>query len=259
MQKESEPKDILLSVVIPSFNEASKIGPFLDDVYHYLERRSFSAEIIVVDDASTDSTHSVLNQFAASHPISMLQNDTNSGKGYSVKRGVMASRGKFILFMDADGAYSISSLDAFLTPLLEGKYDIVVGNRRISDSRFVMSPRHLPYVYLRHLLGQMFNWFTTMVVLSGYTDTQCGYKCFSRKAAMEIFGLQRIKGFCFDVEILFVARRLGYRCLEVPVTFHYDGEPSSVRLFPHAFHFLLDLVSIRLNHILRRYNVGKSR
>jgi dolichyl-phosphate beta-glucosyltransferase len=257
MQAKPDPEDILLSVVVPSFNEGSKIGAFLQDVQYYLERQSFHAEIVVVDDASTDSTSMVLNQFEESYPICIIRNDINSGKGYSVKKGVIASRGKFILFMDADNAYPISSLNDFLLPLLGGEYDIAMGNRRMDSSRFLMSPRYLPYVYVRHLLGQIFNMFTRMIVLPRYTDTQCGYKCFSREAAMEVFRLQRIKGFCFDVEMLFIAAKLGYRCVEVPVTFYYDGEPSTVRLFPDALYFLLDLARIRLNNILGRYDVGK--
>lgn len=258
MQAKFGHEDILLSVVIPSFNEGSKIGAFLQDVQYYLEQQNFHAEIVVVDDGSTDSTQEVLNQLRESYPICILRNDMNSGKGYSVKEGVMASSGKFILVMDADNAYIISSLNDFLTPLIGGEYDIAVGNRRINSSRFVLSPKYLPYVYVRHLLGQIFNMFTRMIVLQGYTDTQCGYKCFSREAAIEIFRMQRIKGFCFDVEVLFLAAKLGYRCVEVPVTFYYDGEPSNIRLFPDALYFLLDLVKIRFNDIMKRYDLGKN-
>ncbi len=257
MQAKPESEDILLSVVLPSFNEGEKIGAFLKDIQHCLERQDFKAEIIVVDDASTDSTYKVLNQFKESHPIRILRNDTNSGKGHSIKQGALAARGKFILTMDADNAYPISSLYDFLSPLLRDECDIVLGNRRINASRFVLSPKHLPYVYVRHLLGQLFNMFTRSIVLPKYTDTQCGCKCFSREAAMNILKLQSIKGFCFDVEVLFLAEKLGYRCVEVPVTFYYDGEPSSVRIFPHAFYYLLDMVRIRFNDIMGRYNVDK--
>jgi len=250
--------DILLSVVLPCYNEEEKIGSLLQDIQHYLEQQDFNAEIIVVDDRSTDSTHKILNQFCKSHPIGILRNETNSGKGYCVKRGVMASRGKYILFMDADRAYSISALYDFLTPLLRGECDVVLGNRRIHRSRFVLSPKYLPYIYLRHLLGQIFSVLSRWIVLPRYTDTQCGYKCFSRKAGVRIFELQRTKGFCFDVEFLFLAEKLGYRCMEVPVIFHYDGEPSSVRLFPHSLYYLLDLIRIRFNDSMGRYNVKKT-
>jgi dolichyl-phosphate beta-glucosyltransferase len=255
----SDAEDVFLSVVIPSFNEGAKIGAFLREVQTYLKQQHFRTEIVVVDDASTDSTYDVLRRFSEFHPIRILRNSTNSGKGYSVKEGVMASRGRFLLVVDADRAYAISSLNDLLTPLLGGKYDIAVGNRRMNSSRFVLSPRFLPYVYFRHLLGEIFNIFTRMVVLKGFTDTQCGFKCFSRKAAVDIFGLQRITGFCFDVEVLFLAAKRGYRCVEVPVTFYYNGEPSSIRLFPDALHFLLDLVRIRFNNFIGRYNLGKNR
>ncbi len=255
----SDAEDVFLSVIIPSFNEGLKIGAFLKEVQTYLEQQQFRTEIVVVDDASTDSTYDILTNFCESYTIRILRNSTNSGKGYSVKEGVMASRGRFLLVVDADGAYPISSLHGLLTPLLEGKYDIAVGNRRMNSSRFVLSPRHLPYIYFRHLLGEIFNIFTRMVVLKGFTDTQCGLKCFSRKVATEIFALQHIRGFCFDVEVLFLAAKRGYRCVEVPVTFYYNGEPSSIRLFPDALHFLLDLVRIRFNNFVGRYNLGKNR
>jgi dolichyl-phosphate beta-glucosyltransferase len=257
VQAKPESKDILLSVVLPAFNEEAKIGALLHDIKYRLERHNYKAEIIVVDDASTDATYKVLSQFSESYPICILQNSSNSGKGYSVKKGVMASSGRFLLVMDADGAYTLSSLNDFLVPLLGGEYDIAAGNRRLYTSRFVMSPRHLPYVYVRHLIGLTFNMFAKIIVLKRYTDTQCGYKCFCREAATKIFRLQRVKGFCFDVEVLFLAKKLGYRCVEVPVTFHYDGERSSVRLFAHSLHYLFDLIRIRLNDILGRYPVGK--
>ncbi|MBW1742195.1 MAG: glycosyltransferase [Deltaproteobacteria bacterium] len=259
MQAKPESKDILLSVVLPAFNEETEIGALLQDIKYRLQSQNYSAEIIVVDDASTDSTYKILSQFNESYPIYILRNSSNSGKGYSVKKGIMASSGRFILVMDADGAYSLSSLNDFLVPLLGGEYDIAVGNRRLHSSRFVMSPRHLPYIYVRHLIGLTFNMVAKMIVLGRYTDTQCGYKCFCREAATKIFRLQRTKGFCFDVEVLFIAKKLGYRCLEVPVTFHYDGEQSSVRLFAHSLHYLFDLIRIRLSDMLGRYPAGKDK
>ena len=156
--------------------------------------------------------------------------------------------------MDADSAYDIKSLNDFLKPLLEEKCDIAIGNRRLRRSRFVLRPKYLPYVYARHLIGKIFNLFSRMIVLPGFTDTQCGYKCFRRNPAVDIFRRQRLKGFCFDVEVLFLAVKLGYRCLEVPVTFYYHGEPSSIRVFPHSLYFMLDLARIRINDFLRRYD-----
>ena len=253
-QGKSEPEDILISLVIPVFNQEAEIGSFLESIYSYLAQQSFHAEIIVVDDASTDSTSEVLEKISSSQLVRILRNNINSGKGYSVKQGVMVSKGRFVLVMDGDGAYDISTMDHLLSPLLEDKCDVVLGSRRIEHSRFVLSPKYLPYVYIRHLLGQIFNFFTRITVLPKFNDTQCGYKCFSRKAAADIFSRQRVKGFCFDVEVLFLAIKLGYRCLEIPVTFYYHGEPSTVRLLPDSLYLLRDLVRIRLNDILGRYD-----
>jgi dolichyl-phosphate beta-glucosyltransferase len=255
MGSNQEIRTPLLSVVIPAFNQGPEIRLFLENVRDYLDTQEFQSEILVVDDASTDATYEFISEFKAIQSFRIFKNSSNHGKGYSVKKGVMASRGTYILVVDADSAYNISSLNNFLTPLRKGKCDIALGNRRMSHSRFVLRPKYLPYIYVRHLTGVMFNLIARTIVLPGFMDTQCGYKCFSRNAALDIFKRLRITGFCFDVEALSLAVKLGYRCLDVPVTFYYYGEPSSIRVFPHALHFLRDLVLIRRNMILGVYDV----
>ena len=245
----------LLSVVIPSFNEGDKIRFFLETAKGYLDTRGFKYEILVVDDASTDSTWQTTSRLAKDPPFTFLRNETNHGKGYSVKKGVLASHGSYILTIDADSAYRISDLNDMLEPLLKDQCDISLGNRRMPQSRFVLRPKFLPYIYIRHLTGLIFNAIVRAAVLPDFTDTQCGYKCFKRHAAMDIFERQHIEGFCFDVETLSLAVRLGYRCVDVPVTFYYSGEPSSIRLFPHALHFLKDLLKIRRNLCSGIYHV----
>lgn len=256
----------LLTVVMPTYNKGPAIGVFLAEVIHYLSAQDFLSEVVVVDDASKDETWKIVMQLSSKQetsgwagklPLTPLRNRCNQGKGHSLKKGVMASRGRFILTMDGDNAYHISDLKHFLNALQSGPFDIAVGNRRLPESRFVLSPTRLPYVYFRHLTGVWFNFVTRKTLLPGFTDTQCGFKCFRRKAAVDIFGRQRIKGFCFDVEVLYLAQELGYRCADVPVTFYYDGEPSSVRLFPDAFRFLLDLARIHTNMRRGRYGIRK--
>ena len=244
----------LLSVVIPSFNEGHQIKLFLNNVRDYLGSREFQSEILIVDDASTDDTEKFLSEYRKEASFRIFRNSSNRGKGYSVKRGIMSSRGEYILTVDADSAYKIASLDDFLTPLQKGKCDIALGNRRMSHSRFVLRPKYLPYVYVRHLTGVMLNWIVRLTVLPGFTDTQCGFKCFTRKAALDIFKCMKIPGFCFDVEVLALAVSLGYVCFDVPVTFYYYGEPSSIRVFPHTIHFLRDLFLIRRNIALGVYD-----
>ena len=244
----------LLSVVVPCFNEGPQIKLFLDNIRDYLGFREFQSEILVVDDASTDDTGKVLSEYRKKPPFRILRNSSNRGKGYSVKKGVMSSKGSYILVVDADRAYKISALDDLLTPLRKGQSHIALGNRRMSHSRFVLTPKYLPYVYVRHLTGVMFNLIVRLTVLPGFTDTQCGCKCFTRKAALDIFSRLKIPGFCFDVEVLALAVKLGYDCLDVPVTFYYYGEPSSIRIFPHMFHFLRDLFLIRRNTVLGVYD-----
>ncbi len=254
MESHREEKAPLLSVVIPSFNEGLQLGNFLMDIQNYLDSRDFKSEVLVIDDASTDTSEALLREFAGVQPFRIFRNSENQGKGYSVRRGILASQGDYILILDADGAYRISALDDFLAPLRTGAHDIALGNRRIHQSRFVLQPKYLPYVYVRHLTGVMFNLIARSSVLPGFTDTQCGYKCFSRKAAMDIFKRLRIPGFCFEVEALAIAVRRGYRCIDIPVTFYYCGEPSSIRVFPHALYFLRDIFLIRRNMMLGVYD-----
>ncbi len=250
-----ESSRFLLSVVIPSYNEGPEILLFLKDVRDYLDTRGFGSEILVVDDASTDGTYDLLVELERAGPYRVFRNAVNRGKGYSVRKGVLASKGDYILTMDADNAYSISALDDFLMPLRKGTCHIALGNRRIPNSRFVLSPKFLPYVYVRHLTGIMFNRIVQRFLLSGFSDTQCGYKCFRRDAAMRIFRQLRILGFCFDVEVLVLASEFGYACIDIPVTFRYNGEPSSIRLFPHTFIFLRDLFLIRRNRLRGVYAI----
>ena len=254
METGQEEGNVFLSVVIPSFNEGTQIRFFLETVKNYLDTREFQYEILVVDDASTDETWEIINKLDKIYPFIFLKNEINRGKGYSIKKGILASHGNYILLLDADNAYRISSLDDFLGPLRKNECDIALGNRRMPQSRFVLRPKYLPYIYIRHLTGVIFNWIVRMLVLPEFTDTQCGYKCFKRKAAQNIFKRQLIQGFCFDVEILCLAVKLGYRCLDVPVTFYYCGEPSSIRFF-HTLHFLRDLFLIRKNLFLGIYHV----
>ena len=206
MPEQTTPK---LSVVIPAYNEEVRLGPSLLRVQAYLRGRGLSAEVIVVDDGSDDGTA----EAARSSPldVEVLVNEQNRGKGYSVRRGAMAARGEIVLFSDADFSSPIEETEK-LERAIEDGADVAVGSRAMAESDVQV---HQP-IY-RELMGKVFNRLVQWFVFPGISDTQCGFKAFRRSAAQAIFARQTFDGFVFDVEILYIARRLGLEVREVPV------------------------------------------
>lgn len=234
----------LLSVVIPAFNEARRLPPTLEKIQRHLAGRPH--EILVVDDGSEDGTA----ERAAAAGVLVLRNDGNRGKGYSVRRGMLAAKGAHRLMTDADLSTPIEELDRLLGKMDEG-YDVVIASRALPESNVeVRQP------WYRENTGRLFNLCVRMLALPGLQDTQCGFKLFSALAAEQSFALVRLDGFSFDVEALFVARRRGFRIAEVPVTWRND-EATRVDTFKGAVAFL-DLARIRLNDLRGTYDVPAS-
>jgi glycosyltransferase involved in cell wall biosynthesis len=228
-----------LSIVVPAYNEACRLPSSLDSIYSHLRHVPYTAEVIVVDDGSTDGTAGCVSAVADEYPrLRLLRNGRNRGKGYSVKHGVLQSRGRFILFTDADLSTPIEEVDRLLTLLKRG-WDVVVGSRDL-DPRLLEGPQP----WLRRQAGQLFHWLVWALMRLPIRDTQCGFKAFRRSAALRIFELQRIERFGFDVEILWLARRLSLRCLETGVTWVNDTR-SRVSLLCDGPAMLLDLLRIR--------------
>jgi dolichyl-phosphate beta-glucosyltransferase len=221
-----------LSVVIPAYNEESRLPASLARVREF-SRANMPCEVIVVSDGSVDGTVRVAEQAGAK----VLQNPGNRGKGYSVRHGVMEAIGDWILFTDADLSTPIEELLTLHAKALEG-FDIVIGSRALR--------RELVGVHqsiLREGAGRFFNLVMRMVTGLPFHDTQCGFKLVRREAAREIFPRQKIEGFGFDVEILYIARKLGYRAAEVPVRWN-NVEGTKVGMFTGLIAFA-DLVRIR--------------
>jgi dolichyl-phosphate beta-glucosyltransferase len=231
-----------ISVVIPAFNEARRIRGTVEVVIAYLEGRFDRFEVIVVDDGSSDATTEEVR--AVAHPaVRSLRNGANAGKGHSVRRGVMEARHDPVLFTDADLSTPIEEVEKLLAALREG-YDVAIGSRRLAESRVERS-------ILRRLLGWGFAHLTALLAVSGFHDTQCGFKAFRRKAAAAIFPLQTIERWGFDVEILVIARRCGLRIAEVPVRWRQSGD-SRVRLRT-PLEMGLELLRIRSNALRGKY------
>lgn len=234
-----------LSVVVPAFNEEGRIARTISQVLAELERLAVDAELIVVDDGSTDRTASHVAGAALADARVTLVRAGHAGKGAAVRRGMLAARGAWRFLADADLSMPISELTRFLDAAQRGDGDIFVGSREADGARRLGEP------WVRHAIGRVFNWMVKIVVLRGIDDTQCGFKLFSARAAQALFPLQQLEGFGFDVEILFLARRAGLAIREIPVTWVY-GRESKVNVASGARGFL-DLLAVRWNQLRGAY------
>jgi dolichyl-phosphate beta-glucosyltransferase len=237
----SEPA-VFLSVVIPAFNEEARLGETLRTIRAYLESRPESSEIIVVGDGCTDRTCDIAAEVLADRPGDrILRRAKNRGKGYSVREGVLAARGGLILFSDADLSTPIAEFEKLQARILADD-DIVIGSRALPESDIQRRQNRF-----RELMGKSFNFSVRLFVLRGIRDTQCGFKLFRREAALAVFSLLRIEGFGFDVEALYIARRLGYRIGQVPVIW-INSPQSKVRIVRSSAGMIGDLLRIKRLH-----------
>jgi len=203
-------------------------------------------EVLVVDDGSSDATFERASEFAACAPVVRVMREPHSGKGGAVRAGMLAARGEYRFFCDADLSMPIEQLAGFL-PLLQMGADIAIGSREARGAR-----RHNEPAY-RHLMGRVFNFVVRTLVIDGFSDTQCGFKCFRGSVADELFALQRNAGFGFDVELLFLARRRNWSVAEVPIDWYHVGA-SKVRPGIDSFRMFGEALSVRVNDVLGRYN-----
>ncbi len=206
------------SIVIPAYNESARLGATLEKVLAYVHAQRWDAEVIVVNDGSRDNTADIVRGFVAKDPIlKLLENPGNRGKGYSVRNGMLHAQGRVILFSDADLSSPIEEAPKLLNALEAGA-DIAIGSRWLrAEMQTQRQPLH------RQLFGRIFNLMLRMSLGLQYADTQCGFKAFKRTAAQAIFPLQKIERWGFDPEILFLARKLGFKVEEIPVAWGHSG------------------------------------
>ncbi len=237
----------LLSVVIPAYNEEGRIGPTLKAVAAHLKARRLKAEILVVDDGSRDGTQALVRKMAKSiRGLRLLPQGANFGKGAAVKRGVAEARGGRILFSDADLSTPIAELGA-LSKALDSGAQVAIGSRALDRGRIT---RRQPLY--REAAGRLFNRLARALTLPGIADTQCGFKLFEAAPAKRIFARQQVPRFGFDVEALYLARKLGCRIAEVPVRWENSPE-TKVRPIADGARAFLDLGLIRLYDWAGRY------
>ena len=232
------------SVVIPAFNEAQRLPPFLERVVAYFEGRDEPYEVIVVDDGSTDGTAELVEARDLAM-VKVLRLKPNAGKGAAVRAGMLAARGAYRVFADADGATPIEELKR-LEPLLVAGADVVIGSRVLVDPGVAVTAR--PH---RVAAGRFFNWLVARLGLTGIADSQCGFKAFTAPAAARLFEALSTRGFGFDVELLLLARAAGCRIVEVPVNWA-DQAGSKIGVLRHGPGMLWQIV-------LARRRVGRGR
>ncbi len=235
----------LLSLIIPAYNEEARIGLTLTQVLDYLGSQDYAWEVAVVDDGSTDATAAIVEEHARARDGLRLIRVPHGGKGWAVNRGVLATTGEYRFLCDADLSMPIEQLSRFLPPALSD-FDIAVGSREVAGARRIGEPPG------RHAMGRLYNLLVRGLAVPGLLDTQCGFKCFRGEVAQELFTLQRLYTFAFDVEILFIARKRRLRIKEVAIDWHYRSQ-SKVRPFRDSIAMTGDILKIRWNSLVRRY------
>jgi dolichyl-phosphate beta-glucosyltransferase len=236
------------SIVIPAYNESARIPATLEAVVSCLRERGWAAEVIVVNDGSTDSTAEVVRAFARTAPeVRLVENPGNRGKGYSVRSGVLQAVGEVVLFTDSDLSAPIEEADRLFAAIDQGA-DIAIGSRWLESGR----QTHKQPLY-RQFFGRCFNAVTRTIMGLRFADTQCGFKAFTREAAQTVFQLQTIERWGFDPEILFIALKRGLRVVEVSVSWAHD-ERTRMSYLKDGMKMLEEIAAIRWNALCGRYN-----
>jgi dolichyl-phosphate beta-glucosyltransferase len=228
-----------LSIIIPAYNEEARLPDTLQQVVDFLASQTYTSEVLVVENGSRDSTLEIAQEFARRYPFIQALHEDGRGKGRAVRRGMLAARGEYRFICDADLSMPIGEVNRFLPPQVSD-LDIAIASREAPGAVRYHEPLY------RHLTGRLFSMVVWVLALPGLHDTQCGFKCFRGALVDEIFPLQTTTGWSFDVEVLFIARRRGYRILEVPIPWYYNAE-SKVRILRDLKQVVTDLLKIRIN------------
>ena len=228
---------LFLSVVIPAYNEESRIALTLEQLSTYLGCQEYSWEIIVADDGSADTTAHIVSDWASSNGLIRLVRLDHRGKGWAVQQGMLAARGEYRFLCDADLSMPVEQVGRFVAQAGE-RPDIVLGSRELPDSRRIGEPTR------RHLMGRVFNLIIRVLAVPGIRDTQCGFKLFKAETTASLFESQVLEGFAFDVEILCLARVIGLDIREIAIDWHYR-EGSKVRPVRDSFRMVRDVLRVR--------------
>lgn len=231
-------KNPWLSIIIPAYNEEFRLPKSLASIDVFLRQVDFDAEVIVVENGSSDRTSEVTLEFAELHPYVKLINAITRGKGLAVKAGMLAAKGEYRFICDADLSMRIDEIPKFLPP--QSNTDIMIGTREGDGAIRVDEPEY------RHIMGRVLNFIVKLFAVREFEDTQCGFKMFHKDAAEDLFNVQQMTGIGFDVELMFIAVRRGYSVTEIPIKWYYDPD-SRMRLIQDSLHILVEIWEIRQN------------
>ncbi len=235
-----------LSIIIPAYNEEKRLPGTLARVFEFVSGQPYSAEVLVIENGSEDATWEIAQNFSEEHPNFRSIKLEEKGKGLAVKKGMLEARGEYRFMCDADLSMPINEISRFLPPVLTD-FDVAIGSRESAGAVRYDEPSH------RHWGGRMVNLLIRLLILPGYQDTQCGFKCFSAAAADKLFTRQTLAGWSFDIEILFIAKSMGFKIVEIPIPWYFNPE-SKLRPVKDALKIALDILKIRQNALQGLYS-----
>jgi len=231
--------EVFLSIIIPAYNEQRRLGASLKEVLGFLSGQQYIGEVLIVENGSSDNTFEIAQSAARENPSVRAVREQRRGKGRAVRRGMLEARGKYRFLCDADLSMPIDQVNRFLPPELPDP-EVAIASRGVPGAIVYNRPA------IRALTAKWFNRLTRTILLPGLKDTQCGFKCFRADVAEFVFGRQVVDGMAFDAEVLCIARRQGYRIVEVPIPWYFDAD-SRVRLITDSARMALDLLNVRRN------------
>lgn len=235
-----------LSIIIPAHNEETRLPASLEKIANFLGSQEYEAEVIVVENGSSDLTLELARQYTQKIPQLRVFHEEQRGKGLAVKRGMLEAKGEYRFICDTDLSMPIAEVNKFLPPALPNG-EVVIASREAEGAVRYDEPEY------RHFIGRVFNWMVRIMALPGLHDSQCGFKMFRGDIAEIVFPLQTMGGMSFDVEVLFITRKKGYRIAEVPIPWYFNSD-SRVRIFRDSFRMFFDLLTIRVNSLRGLYD-----
>ncbi len=240
-----------LSLVIPAHDEEIRLPETLRQVFDFTAGQAYTTEVIVVENGSSDRTYPIAQAATGQYPQMRLLRNPQRGKGRAVRQGMLEAKGQHRFMCDVDFSMPVGEVNRFLPPAMEG-YDVAIASREAPGAARIGEP------YYRHFVGRIYNGLIRFLALPGLQDTQCGFKCFRGEVAEQLFRRQTLTGWSFDVEILFIARQLGYKVVEIPVRWYYNPN-SKISVVHDSFKMGIDLLTIRLNGLRGVYTRHNAR